>query len=55
MEMRTPPLGTYLNPIRLDGQIGKYPDEYKDRSHIWVIPKDGELTKWYRSYSDYCG
>ena len=48
------PLGSWLNPIQVDGPLVKYPDKFKDRPYIYAVPKGGTMTKWYRSYSDYC-
>lgn len=51
----SPPRGTWANPIQLDGPIPeKFPEEFADRAYVFVVPKGGEITKWYRSYEDYC-
>jgi hypothetical protein len=50
-------LGSFGNPIQLnisDLRRAQYPTEHANRPYIYVIPKDGKLTKWYRSYADYC-
>jgi hypothetical protein len=50
------PRGHYNNPIRTDRPLTEmeYPVEFMDRSHIYAVPPGGEVTKWYRSYADYC-
>lgn len=50
------PPGSWLNPIKFDGPLpAEYPAEFSDRPYIYAVPKGGSVTKWYRSYSDYCG
>lgn len=52
-----PPLGTWANPLRIH-ELGDYPAEYVDRPYIYVVAETGrnagQVTKWYRSYGDYC-
>lgn len=50
------PRGSWLNPIHVTDDLTKleYPAEFKDRSYIYAVPPMGAVTKWYRSYEDYC-
>jgi len=48
-------IGSFLNPLKLDGSIpDAWPGWADDQKYIYVVPKGGTLTKWYRSYADYC-
>lgn len=49
-------VGTYGSPlpISVEPKDWEYPEQFKDRSHVYVLPPSGTVTKVYRSYSDYC-
>ena len=48
--------GTHLNPVPISCRAADWPysDHFKDRPYVYVRDHDGEVTKVYRSYADYC-
>lgn len=48
-----PPKGlTYDNPLEVESVDS--PINFGNRPFLWIKPKNGEITKAYRSFSDYC-
>lgn len=48
-------IGSILNPMMLPGPIPtEWPGWADDEKYIYVVPHGGTMTKWYRSYADYC-
>ena len=51
-----PPLGSLANPLHTSKALSdmEWPVEFKDEPYIYAVPPGGAVTKWYRSYADYC-